>query len=116
MSDDDLEKTLQTFAAVLNDVVTKAICEDFARKGRDGDPGGFALEDVPKVLKVRVAPTNGGVLQFEGGYVGPTDDLIVCVHASGSSMSLRVLDLTRILTERGSDGAISEATRTDLDL
>ena len=70
MSRDDSEEPLEALAAALDDLVREAVREDLARERRDVDARRFALEDVPERLKVRVAPPDERVAQFEGGDVG----------------------------------------------
>lgn len=96
MSDDDLQKALQTLAPMLDDVVAEPVGEDFAGQGRDGDAGGLALEDVAEVLKVRVPATDDGGAQLEGRDVGPGVNLVRGIHGPRRrAVCLRVLDLRR---------------------
>ena len=78
---------------MLNHIVVEPVGEHFARQGRNGHASGFTFEDVAEVFKVRIAAAHRRDFELECGNVGPTDDFVVCVHASRSAMGLRVLDL-----------------------
>ncbi len=93
MADNYLKEALQALSAMLDDVIAEAVREDLPRQGRDRDPRALALEDVPEVLKVRVAPPYGAVLELEGRDIRPTDDLVVCVHLAADAVRLWISDL-----------------------
>ena len=84
---------------MLDDVVAEAVREDFAGQRRDRDSRALALEDVPEVLKVRVASPHRAVLQLEGRDVCSTDDLVVGVHLAADAVRLGVSDLLRVSLE-----------------
>lgn len=65
---------------MLNHLITKPIRKHLSRQWRDRDARRFALEDVAEVFKVRIAATNDGLFEFEGGDVGSADDFVGCVH------------------------------------
>lgn len=90
MASNNLQESLKTLSPMLNDVVRKAIGKDLAWQRGYRYPGGFSLQDVAKVFKVTVSPSNRGLFQFKGWDVSPADDLIVGVHFSRVTMSLRV--------------------------
>lgn len=89
----DLHESLQPFPPVLNHVVAESIRKHFPRQRRNGHTGALALQNVSKVFKVGVPPAHDGVLQFKGGDVRSTDDLVRGVHVSRRSMGLRVSHL-----------------------
>ena len=93
MTGDNLQETLQTLAAVLDDVVAEAVRKDLAGQRGDGDARALALEDVAEVLEVRVAAAHDRVLQLEGGDVGAADDLVRGVHVPRRAVGLGVADL-----------------------
>lgn len=93
MTSNNLQETLQTLAAVLDDVVAEAVRKDLAGQRGDGDARALALEDVAEVLEVGVAATHDRVLQLEGGDVGAADDLVRGVHVPGCAVGLGVADL-----------------------
>ena len=45
------------------------------------------------MLEVAVASSYGGLLEFEGGYVGYDVDFVVGVHVSAGAVCARVADL-----------------------
>lgn len=102
MPHDDLQEPLQPFPPMLDHIITEPVREDLAGERGDGNTSRFALEDVAKVFKVRVAPTDGAVLELEGGDVGPADDLVVGVHMAVSAVGLGVFDL------KGGKGGFSD--------
>lgn len=93
MSRDNLKETLETFSAVLDDIVTEPIGEHFAWQWGYCDARAFALQDIAEVLEVRVAAAHDGMFQFEGGDVGSAYDLVRRVHVPGGAMGLGVADL-----------------------
>lgn len=93
MTDDNLEKLFQARAAALDDVVAEAVRKHLAGQGRDGDARRLALENVAKVLKVRVSPADGALAQLEGGNVGAAENLVVCVHGAADAVGARVANL-----------------------
>lgn len=93
MADDDLEELLEPGATTFDDVVAETVGEDLARQGWDGDAGALALEDVAKVLKVRVTAADAALAQLEGGDVCATEDLVVGVHVTAHAMRSWVADL-----------------------
>jgi len=82
MTGHDLQKTLQSLPPVLNHIIAEPVGEHFPWERRDCDARALALEDIPKVFKVRVAATNDRMLQFESGDVRPADDFVRRVHVS----------------------------------
>ena len=65
-----------------------------SRQWRNRHPRALALEDIAKVFKIRVAATDDGIAQLEGGDVGARVDLVGGVHCPWrGAMGLRVLDL-----------------------
>jgi hypothetical protein len=66
---DDGEEALEALAATLNDLVREAIREDLAREYGNVHACALTLEDVPKSLKIRVAPADERVPQLERGNV-----------------------------------------------
>lgn len=68
---DDLEEPLQSFAALLDNIVSEPVCEHLtvriqfvkflaylARERRDSDARAFALQNVAECLEVRVSPAD----------------------------------------------------------
>jgi len=80
MTDDDLEESLQAFAAVLDHVVREAVCEDFAGERWDGYSCAFPFEDVSEVFEVGIASADDGVPELESWDVGARVDFIGGVH------------------------------------
>jgi hypothetical protein len=93
MGDNDLEETLQTLAPVFYHIVAEAVCKDLARQRRYCDPGRFALQHVSKVLKVGIAPTDGGVLELKGRDICYNVDFVIGIHVSAGAVGSRVPDL-----------------------
>ncbi|KAB8356482.1 hypothetical protein FH972_024065 [Carpinus fangiana] len=93
MPNHNLQETLQALTAVLYDVVAEAVCEYLAGQRRDGNAGRLALEEVAEVLKVGVAPADGGGLELERGDVGAAEDLIGGVHVAADAVGLWIADL-----------------------
>jgi hypothetical protein len=60
------QKALEPLPAALDDLIRKPVGEDLAGENGDVDAGGLALEDVAEGLKVRVAPADERVPEFEG--------------------------------------------------
>lgn len=52
MPRDDTKEALETFPSCLDDLVRKAVREDFAREGGDVHASGLVLEDIAERLKV----------------------------------------------------------------
>ena len=69
VSSNDSQEAFESLSTGVDDFVRKAVREDFARERRDGHAGGLSLEDVAEGFKVGIAPSDGGVAQFEGGDV-----------------------------------------------
>lgn len=78
---------------MLNHIVAEAVREHLAWQRGDGDARTLALQDVAEVFEVRVAAAHAAMAQLEGGDVGATYDLVVCVHAPTYAVCARVLDL-----------------------
>ena len=76
-------------------IVAEAVGEDLARQGWDGDTGRLALEDITKVLEIRVAPAHAAMPQLESGDVSAADDLVVGVHVAAHAVRARILNLER---------------------
>ena len=91
------KELLEAFAAMLDYVVAKTVCKDLPWQRWDGYACGFALQHVPEVFKVRVAPADRGLLEFEGRDVGYDVYFVVGVHASARAVGARVADLVRLL-------------------
>lgn len=53
MTSYNLEESFETFAASLDDLVRKAVCEHLSRQCRDINSCAFAFKDVSKGFKVR---------------------------------------------------------------
>lgn len=92
VSGDDLEEALQTFAAMLDDVVAEPVGENLPWQWGYRDTRAFALEDIAEILEIRVTAAHDGVFQFEGGDVGPAHNLVRRVHVAGCAMGLGVAD------------------------
>lgn len=86
---------------MLDHIIAEPVREHLAGERGDGDASRFALEDVAEVLKVGVAPTDGAMLELEGGDVGPADDFVVGVHVAVGAVGLGVFDL------EGGEGGVS---------
>jgi hypothetical protein len=86
---------------MLYHIVRKAIGEDFAWQRRNRHSSGFALEHVAEMLKVAVASTDGGLLEFEGGYVGYHVDFVVGVHVTPGAVGARIANLLGCVVSRG---------------
>lgn len=93
MTRNNLQEALQALPAVLDDIVAEPIGEHLPGQRRDGDARTLALQDVAKVLKVRVAAAHDGMLQLEGWDVGFANDLVGGVHAAGCAVRLWVENL-----------------------
>jgi hypothetical protein len=52
MANDDLEESLETFPALLDDGVVELVEVDLSGQWRNSDAGTLALEDIAEVLKV----------------------------------------------------------------
>ncbi len=78
---------------MLNHIIAESIRKDLARKRRDSDASGLALEDVAEVFEVGVAATDRGVTQLEGGDVGAALDFVRCVHGATGAVGAWILDL-----------------------
>jgi hypothetical protein len=78
---------------MLNHIVRKPIRKHLARQWRYRDARRLALQHVPEVLEVAVAPPHGGLLQLEGGDVGHHVDFVVGVHAAAGAVGAWVADL-----------------------
>ena len=89
----NLQEPLQTLTSVFDDIIREPIREDFSRQWRDRHPRTLPLEDVPEMLKVRVAAADGGGFEFEGRDVGAGHDLVIGIHVPAEAMGLRVSDL-----------------------
>lgn len=63
---DNLQEPLESFPPGLDDLVGEAIGKDFSWQRGDVHPRRLSLEDVAKVLKVRVAPSHGRVAHPKG--------------------------------------------------
>jgi hypothetical protein len=53
-----LEETLQSLAALLNDLIREAVGEDLSWKWGDVDSGRLTLQHIPEPLEIRVTATN----------------------------------------------------------
>lgn len=73
MAGDNLQKPLQPFPAVLDNIIREPIRKHLPRQRGNGDARALPLEDIAEVLEVRVAAAHDRVLQFEGGDVGAAD-------------------------------------------
>jgi hypothetical protein len=84
------------------------VLEGFAhlsRQRRNRDPRAFSLKYIAKVFKIRVAATDDGVAQLEGGDVGARVDLVGCVHGAWrGAVGLWVLDLELPMLENETTG------------
>lgn len=58
----NLQESLESLTAVLNDIVAEPVCEYLSRQWWDSDARTLSLEDVAEVLKVRVAAAHNRVL------------------------------------------------------
>lgn len=76
MAGHNLQKTLQSLPPVLNHIIAEPVGEYLAWKWRDCDSRALALQDIPKVLEVRVAATHDRMLQLERGDVRPADNFV----------------------------------------
>lgn len=99
MSNDYLQKPLEPFSPVLNNVIGKAIREDFTRKRWDGDARRLSLEDIAERFEFAVSAADRRRLELEGGDVGAHDDFVRCVHATADAVCHGVpnLDLQEVL-------------------
>lgn len=95
MTDNDLEELFQTGSAALDYIVAESVGKDLSRKRWDGDTCALALENVAKVLKVRVSAAHAALSELEGGDVGAAEDLVVGVHGTSHAVSSRVANLLR---------------------
>lgn len=83
---------------MLNDIVTETIRENLARQRGNRDARALALQNVAEILEVRVAATDDGVAELEGGDVGARVDFVGGVHCAwGGAVGLRVLYLGNVL-------------------
>jgi hypothetical protein len=89
----NLQKALETLAAVLDHIVAETVGEDLAGQWGYRDSCTFALEDIAEVLEVGVPAAHHGMLQFESGDVGSAHDLVRRVHIAGGAMGLGIADL-----------------------
>lgn len=76
MAYNDLQEPLKALSSVLDHVIGEAVREDLSGQRWNGDPRALALQDVAKVLKVRITTADHGVAQFEGRDIGSSVDLI----------------------------------------
>jgi len=99
MACDYPQKLLETFAAVLNHIIAEAVGEDFAGERWNRDASGFALEHITKVLEIRVAAADGGLLELEGRDIGDNVNLVVGVHMAAGTVGSWIahLNLQQIL-------------------
>lgn len=107
MTDDDLQKPLETPPALLDHRVVEAVQVDFARERRDANAGGFALEEVAEDFEVRVPTADFGAPEFEGGDVGGQADEVGRVAGGGGGgwlVGLRVGDLLGVGQRGGKPG------------
>jgi len=65
-----LQETLQSLAALLNDLIREAVGEDLSRKWGDVDSGRFSLQHIPEPLEIRVAATDSRRFQLESRDIG----------------------------------------------
>ena len=110
MTDDNLQEMLQPVPPMLDHVVAEAVGKHLARQRRDGDARALALEDVAKVLKVRVPPPHAAVLELERRDVGAAHDLVVRVHLAAQTVRLRVLDLAHEASAPGPPSSLRPPT------
>lgn len=78
---------------MLNDLVTEAIRENFARQWWYRHARRLALQNVSKVFKVAVTTPYGGGFELEGGDVCSTEDFVRCVHGAANAVSLGIAHL-----------------------
>jgi hypothetical protein len=91
MSNNNLEESLETFPALLDNGIVKLVEVDLSGKRRNGDTSAFALEDIAEVFKVRVTTAHAAVAQLEGGDVCAETDLVGRVARRGSqAVGLRI--------------------------
>lgn len=91
VTDDNLQKPLETFSALLDDGIVELVEVDLSGQRGNGDAGALALEYVAKVFKVGVTATDAAVAQFERGDVCAQADLVGRVARRGSqAVGLRV--------------------------
>ena len=98
MTRHNLQEPLQTFPAMLNHVIAEAVRKHLPRQRRDRDARALALEDVAEVFKIGVTTAHDGVLELEGGDIGPADYLVAGVHAARCTVRLGVSDLVVLHT------------------
>lgn len=89
----NLQKPLEPLPPVLDNIITKPICKHLPWQRGYGDPRALPFKYISEIFKVGVAATYGAMLQFEGWYAGPTNYLVVCVHAPRCAVSLRAFNL-----------------------
>ena len=70
MPRNNLQEPLEPFPSALNHLVAEPIREHFPRQSRDVDAIRLALENVPEVLEIAVAPSDGRVAYLKGRDVG----------------------------------------------
>jgi len=93
MSNYNLQEALKTLSPVFYDIVAKSVCEHLAWQWGDGHPCALPLQDVTEVFEIRVTTADAAMAQFEGGDVGATYNLVVCVHTTAYTVCTWVLDL-----------------------
>jgi hypothetical protein len=98
VSSNNLQKALETFAAVLDYIVTETIGEDLARQWGYRDSCAFTLKNIAEVFEVGVPAAHHGMFQFESGDVGSAHDLVRGVHITGGAMSLGVANLVILVS------------------
>lgn len=93
VSSNNLKETLQSLAALLNDLIREAVGEDLSGEWGDVDSGGLSLQHIPEPLEVRVTATNSRRLQLKGRDIGSADNLIISEHLAGDTVVLGIPDL-----------------------
>ena len=89
----NLQKPLQALPSMLNNIVTKSIRKHLPRQRRNRNSSALPLENIAKVLKVRVTSAHNAMVELEGGDVGSADDLVVGVHVAAHAVRTWVLHL-----------------------
>ena len=86
----DSQKPLKTLSSSFDNFIRETIGENFSWERRDINSCWFSFEDISESFKVRVATSDDGVAEFEGGDIGletPEEDRSATAKANESAGS-----------------------------
>jgi len=93
MSDYNLQKSLESFSSVLNNIITKPVCKNLPGQRWNCHASRFSLKYVAEILEIGIPSTNTALSQLEGRYICTADNLVVGIHMATDPMGAGVPDL-----------------------